>query len=181
MHHGGIEKELVSFIEKSVKGVLFDLKKPAARSREIIPELEIPKERTHGDISTNIAMKASRLVSMPPMRFAISIWDKMNAALPSSPIKNDIEKIEVKNPGFINFFLSSSHLYKVLLAIQREKHNYGRSSIYRGKTMQIEFVSANPTGPLTIAHGRQAAIGDSLARILSFLSCAVKREYYIND
>src|SRR3989338_1397546 len=181
MHHGGIEKELVSFIEKSVKGVLFDLKKPAAESREIIPELEIPKERTHGDISTNIAMKASRLVSMPPMQFAVSISDKMNAALSSLPIKNDIEKIEVKHPGFINFFLSSSHLYKVLLAIQREKHNYGRSSIYRGKTMQIEFVSANPTGPLTIAHGRQAAIGDSLARILSFLSCAVKREYYIND
>lgn len=181
MYHGGIEKELVSFIEKSVKSVFLDLKKPAAKPREIIPKLEIPKERTHGDISTNIAMKASRLVSVPAMQFAVSISDKMNAALSSSLIKNDIEKIEVKHPGFINFFLSSSHLYKVLLAIQREKHNYGRSGVYRGKTMQIEFVSANPTGPLTIAHGRQAAIGDSLARILSFLSCTVKREYYIND
>lgn len=181
MYHGGIEKELVSFIEKSVKSVFLDLKTPAAKLHEIIPELEIPKDGTYGDISTNIAMKASRLVSVPAMQLAVSILDKMNAGLSSSLIKNDIEKIEVKHPGFINFFLSSSHLYKVLLAIQREKHNYGRSGVYGGKTMQIEFVSANPTGPLTIAHGRQAAIGDSLARILSFLSCRVKREYYIND
>ena len=181
MYHGGIEKEIVSFIEKSVRDVLSDLKKPPAKPHEIIPELEIPKEKSHGDISTNIAMKASRLASMPPTQFAHLIRDKMTASLPLHHLNSDIEKIEVKNPGFINLFLTSSYLHRILLQIQREKNNYGKFSMACDKNMLIEFVSANPTGPLTIAHGRQAAIGDSLARILSFLGCSVKREYYIND
>jgi arginyl-tRNA synthetase len=105
----------------------------------------------------------------------------MNSALLASALKNSVEKVELKQPGFINLFLSKSYLYDVMLKIQREKSNYGRISICRSRKMQVEFVSANPTGPLTIAHGRQAAIGDSLANILSFVGCNVKREYYVND
>jgi arginyl-tRNA synthetase len=182
MHYGGVEKEVVLLVEKSLKEVLSSLGRPAAKSRETTPELEIPKDRSHGDISTNIAMKAVRLSGgMSPLKFAQLVVDEMSSALNSSSLKGDIEKIEVKPPGFINFFLSSGYLYKILLDIEREGNDYGRTSICRDKNIQLEFVSANPTGPLTIAHGRQAAIGDSLANILSFIGCAVSREYYVND
>ena len=181
MYYGGIEREIVSFIDSSVKSVLKDIGKSLTSPEEFIPELEIPKEVSNGDISTNIAMRGCKIASMSPMQFAQLIVDKLNASLSDTPLKNSIEKVEVKQPGFINFFLSRAYLYKVMLDIQREKNNYGRISICRSKKMQVEFVSANPTGPLTIAHGRQAAIGDSLANILSFVGCNVKREYYVND
>jgi len=181
MYYGGIERELVSFIDSSVKSVLKELGKTLSLHEAVIPELEIPKEKSHGDISTNVAMRGCKAASMSPLQFAALIADKLNAALPSSTLKDNIEKIEVKQPGFINFFLSRAHLYDVMLKVQREKNNYGRISICRSRKVQVEFVSANPTGPLTIAHGRQAAIGDSLANILSFVGCSVKREYYVND
>ena len=181
MYYGGIERDIVSFIENSVKDVLKALGKTPAQPQEVIPELEIPKEISHGDISTNIAMRSSKLASMPPMKFAQLILDRMNETITKTSLRNDIEKIELKAPGFINLFLSRSYLYSVMLKIQREKNNYGKLSICRSKKIQVEFVSANPTGPLTIAHGRQAAIGDSLAKILAFVGCNVKREYYVND
>ncbi|MDD5174538.1 MAG: arginine--tRNA ligase, partial [Candidatus Omnitrophica bacterium] len=182
MYYGGIEKEVVLLVENSLKEVLADLGRPAAKPHETIPALEIPKERSHGDISTNIAMRLVRLSGgKNPVEFANLIVKKMAGVLGSSSLKGDIEKIEVKPPGFINFFLSRDYLCKVLLEIERERDNYGRTSICRGKKIQIEFVSANPTGPLTIAHGRQAAIGDSLANILSYIGCEVSREYYVND
>jgi len=182
MYYGGIEKKVVLLAENSLKEVLADLGRPAAKPNEAILALEIPKERSHGDISTNIAMKLVRLSGgKSPIDFAELIANKMRGALASSGLKSDIEKIEVKPPGFINFFLSSGYLYQVLLDIEREQDNYGRSSICRDKNIQLEFVSANPTGPLTIAHGRQAAIGDSLANILSYIGCEISREYYVND
>ena len=180
MYYGGIERDIVYFIESSVKNVLKDLGRPLSQPEEIKPELEIPKEKSNGDISTNIAMKASKFASLPPIKFAELIVNKMSETIPGT-LKGDIDKIELKSPGFINLFLSKAYLYKVMLKIQREKNNYGRISICRSKKIQVEFVSANPTGPLTIAHGRQAAIGDSLASILSFVGCNVKREYYVND
>ncbi len=182
MYHGGIEKEVVLLVENSLKEVLSSLRTPAAKPHETIPALEVPKERSHGDISTNIAMRLVRLSGgKSPVDFAELIASKARRALASSGIKSDIEKIEVKPPGFINFFLSKDCLYKVLLDIEREQDNYGRTSICRDKNIQLEFVSANPTGPLTIAHGRQAAIGDSLANILAYIGCEVSREYYVND
>ncbi|MDP3730661.1 MAG: arginine--tRNA ligase [Candidatus Omnitrophota bacterium] len=182
MYHGGIEKEVVLLVESSLKKVLADLKAPAAKPHETVPALEIPKERSHGDISTNIAMKSIRLSGgKSPVDFAQLLAEKMRDTLALSSLKGDIEKIEVKPPGFINFFLSSACLYKVLLDIERRQEDYGRTSVCRGKKIQLEFVSANPTGPLTIAHGRQAAIGDSLANILAAIGCEVSREYYVND
>jgi len=182
MHYGGIEKEVVLLVESSLKEVLSSLGRPAAKSHETIPALEIPKERSHGDISTNIAMRLVRLSGgKSPAEFAELIAHRMRGALASSDLKEDIEKIEVKPPGFINIFLSNGYLHKVLLDIERGKDDYGRTSIRRDKNIQLEFVSANPTGPLTIAHGRQAAIGDSLANILAYIGCEISREYYVND
>ncbi len=135
MSDGGIEKELVSLIEKAVRSVLSDLGKAASvKSHEIKPELEIPREKSNGDISTNMAMKASKFASMPPMQLAGLITEKISSLIISTSLKNDIVKIEAKAPGFINFFLSNSYLYRVLLQIQREKSNFGRGSKCRSKS-----------------------------------------------
>ena len=92
-----------------------------------------------------------------------------------------IEKIEIAGPGFINFFLSKKWLQNVVLDILNAGSAYGASPIGLGRRVQVEFVSANPTGPLHIGHGRGAAVGDALANLLSFTGWKVEREYYIND
>jgi arginyl-tRNA synthetase len=92
-----------------------------------------------------------------------------------------IEKAEIAGPGFINFYGSSSNLYKVIGAIFSQKNDYGKSDIAQGKSAQIEFVSANPTGPLTIGHGRGAVLGDTIARLLEAIGYNVTREYYFNN
>lgn len=181
IYHGEIEKSIGFLLERSAKAVFTDLNIHPPHFPEIRAEIEIPKEKSHGDLSTNIAMRASKIAKKPPVEFAELLKPKLETALAASELKEAVERIEIKHPGFMNFYLSKSYLSKVLLEIKREKNNYGRSSIGRGVKLQVEFVSANPTGPLTIAHGRQAAIGDSLANILQFLGYRVTREYYLND
>ena len=180
MQYGGIEKTITSIIERAANEVF--AKQPGiqpALSSKLNAELEIPKDKNHGDLSTNIAMRASKLAGMPPLDLAALIKARLEKALPE--MHGAVERVEVMPPGFINFFLSRKFLCKVLLQVKREKQNFGRSGVGRGVKLQVEFVSANPTGPLTIAHARQAAIGDSLANILGFLGYNVTREYYLND
>ena len=179
MQYGGIEKNLASIIERAVNEVWTARGIQPLSSLELRSELEIPKDKSHGDLSTNIAMRGARIAKTSPLDLATLIKTQLDGML--SELHGAIERIEVKQPGFINFFIGKDYLCKVLLEIKREKHNFGRSSVGRGIKLQVEFVSANPTGPLTIAHGRQAAIGDSLANILEFLGYNVTREYYLND
>ena len=181
MYNNGIENALIHILDRSAGMVLSDLNITPAAPADMKVELEIPKERPHGDISTNIAMRLSKIARQQPLSLANLIADKVRLQVEASDIRDAVEKIEVKNPGFINFFLNKSYLYKVLLEIKRRKSNFGRSSTGSSAKLQIEFVSANPTGPLTIAHGRQAAIGDSLANIMKFLGYKVTKEYYVND
>jgi arginyl-tRNA synthetase len=181
MYHGDIEKSIGALLEKSLHRVFTDLGVHPNKFQDIKAEIEIPKDKMHGDLSSNIAMRACKSARRPPADLAGAVKSKFEAALPSSDLAGAIERVEVKNPGFINFFLSRNYLSKVLLEIKRTKNNYGSSSVGRGVKLQVEFVSANPTGPLTIAHGRQAAIGDSLSNILVFLGYRVTREYYLND
>lgn len=181
MHYGEIEKNITFVLESSLQSVLSrpDIQSPL--SREVKIELEIPKDKSHGDLSSNIALKISRLVSRSPVDFANLLKAKLEELIPSSPLRGAIDRVEVKPPGFINFFVSKNFLSGILLEILREDKNFGSSDIAGGRKMQIEFVSANPTGPLTIAHARQAALGDSLANIMTFLGYDVAREYYLND
>jgi arginyl-tRNA synthetase len=181
MYHGEIEKSISFLLERAAKAVFADLSIHPPHFPEIRAEIEIPKEKSHGDLSTNIAMRASKIAKKPPVEFAELLKPKLETALSASELKEAVERIEIKHPGFMNFYLSKSYLAKVLLEIKRKKNSYGCSSIGRGVKLQVEFVSANPTGPLTIAHGRQAAIGDSLSNILEFLGYKVTREYYLND
>lgn len=181
MHHGEIEKSIGALLDRAVASLFTDLGAHPSQFFEIKAEIDIPKEKLHGDLSSNIAMKVCKVARKSPLEVADLIAEKARAELPRSELHDVVDRIETKPPGFINLFLSKSYLAKVLLEIARKKNDFGSSSIGRGVKAQIEFVSANPTGPLTIAHGRQAAIGDSLANILQFLGYRVTREYYLND
>ncbi|MDP2912421.1 MAG: arginine--tRNA ligase [Candidatus Omnitrophota bacterium] len=181
MYHAGIEQHISSIIEKSVSAVLADLNVKPPFAIHLKAELEIPKDRSHGDLATNIAMKASKAAGIQPLDFANLIKVKLDRECRLHSFKGVIDRVETKHPGFINFFLSKNYLCRILLEIKRRSHNFGRSGIGRRMRLHVEFVSANPTGPLTIAHGRQAAIGDGLANILEFLGYRVVREYYLND
>ena len=179
MQYGEIEKEITSLVEKSVKLAFTDRSLVVPPPEKLKAELEIPKDISNGDISTNIAMKLCSSFKSSPIELANLIVSGINKDIAAS--KGFIGKVEVKHPGFINFFLSPEYLMQVLLDIKKSGDNYGRLKIGRGARLQVEFVSANPTGPLTIAHGRQAAIGDSLSNILEFAGYKVTREYYLND
>ena len=136
-------------------------------------EISIPKDSQNGNYSTNIAMKLSKTMQKNPMDIANMIKEKISSDL--------ISNIEIKSPGFINFFVKNDYLYELINTIIKENDNYGKSDIGKGKSYNIEFVSANPTGILHMGNARGGAYGDSLARILKFVGYDVTKEYYIND
>jgi len=138
-------------------------------------EIEIPKEKSHGDFSTNIAMKLTKILRNSPQNIA-------NALI--AEIKTEgtyIDKIEIAGPGFINFYLKDAWLYDALKSCIDKKENYGRLDIGKGKKVMVEFVSANPTGPMHMGNARGGALGDSLAGMLDMAGYDVTREFYIND
>ena len=143
---------------------------------DVIPEMEIetPRQNAHGDYATNFAMVSASIQKMAPRKIAEALTSCIDHA-------GFIEKVEIAGPGFVNFFLSDTAWHPVLERIFSEDTDYGRSEIGEGTRVQVEFVSANPTGPLHVGHGRGAAVGDSVSRILSFAGYDVAREYYIND
>ena len=136
-------------------------------------ELVIPKDPNNGDYSTNVAMKLAGVLKKKPLEIAEMIKEQISSDL--------ISKIDIKAPGFINFFVKNDYLYDLINTVISEDSNYGRSTIGEGQSYNIEFVSANPTGILHMGNARGGAYGDSLARILKFAGYEVTKEYYIND
>lgn len=145
------------------------------KGRNVSIVLEVPKREGQGDFATTLALSLSKEEGRPPREIASDLVSLLQGR---SPL---IQKIEIAGPGYINFFLSKDHWYQTLLDIRDKKDRYGCASIGSEKKVQIEFVSANPTGPLHVAHGRAAALGDALARLLEAVGYQVDREYYIND
>ncbi|NOY68374.1 MAG: arginine--tRNA ligase [Deltaproteobacteria bacterium] len=137
--------------------------------------VEAPNVEAHGDFATNFAMANASVLKKPPRKIAGIILEHIDDP------DGIIEKFEIAGPGFINFFIRPSAWHPILCDIHEKKETYGASDIGRNKKVQVEFVSANPTGPLHVGHGRGAVVGDSLASILAFCQYAVTREYYIND
>ena len=136
---------------------------------------EVPKEEAFGDYSTNVAMRMARSLHKAPQIIANDILEKMDLkAL-------HLEKAEVKGAGFINFFLDKKYLSNVVFKILEEKEKYGNLNIGNNQKYLLEYVSANPTGFLHVGHGRGAAYGDSLARIMQKAGYIVSREHYVND
>ncbi len=147
-----------------------------------IPDIQIEdtKHQTHGDYSTNFAMVSASIQKMSPRKIAQSIVLEIEAGKKD---KNSslVEKVEIAGPGFINFFLSNKAWHPVVDHILDQDRLYGSSNIGKNEKVQVEFVSANPTGPLHVGHGRGAAVGDSVGNILCFAGFSVQKEYYIND
>jgi arginyl-tRNA synthetase len=136
--------------------------------------LERPKQSAHGDYACNLAMQLSRIVKRNPRELA----QQLIAALPPS---DWVAKTEIAGPGFINFYLKPEAKQQVVGDIFTAKGAYGRSSRMHGQKVMVEFVSANPTGPLHVGHGRQAVLGDAIAALLQAQDWEVSREYYYND
>ncbi|MFQ5542807.1 MAG: arginine--tRNA ligase [Nitrospiria bacterium] len=137
--------------------------------------LEIPKYARQGDFATTCALSLAKIEKKPPREIASILISQLEGMSPF------IEKIEMAGPGYINFFLADEYWHQGLLDIHRENDRYGFSNIGNNRKIQIEFVSANPTGPLHVAHGRAAALGDAVSRLLEAIGYKVDREYYMND
>ena len=150
------------------------LTRVAADHASIAVGLERPKQSGHGDYATNAAMQLAKGLKKPPREIALAIV----AALPPSEL---IGKVEVAGPGFINFHATLTSKHRIVAAILAAGDEYGRSNEGAGARVLVEFVSANPTGPLHVGHGRQAALGDAIAALLEARGFAVTREFYYND
>ncbi|MCJ7789403.1 MAG: arginine--tRNA ligase, partial [Candidatus Atribacteria bacterium] len=164
-----VKKTILDSIEKNIKQSNFQIK--------IIPEIILltPKNKSHGDLSTNIAMQLSRELKLKPLEIAHFIVDNLN-------IKDSIiGEVEIVRPGFINFCLKENWLYQIIDEIREKGEDYGKVNLGKGKKIQVEFVSVNPTGPLHVGHGKCAAVGDALSNILKAVGYKVEKEYYIND
>ena len=142
-----------------------------------IPEviLEIPKEKAHGDYATNMAMQLARVAKKAPRMIAEQLVENFDKT------KASIEKIEIAGPGFINFYMNNSYLTDLIPTILEARSEYGQTNTGKGQKVQVEFVSANPTGDLHLGHARGAAVGDTLCNVLAKAGYDVQREYYIND
>ncbi|MEG1603385.1 MAG: arginine--tRNA ligase, partial [Cloacibacillus sp.] len=165
-------EELKQSLDAAVKAV-------AAEKGQELPEgfevrLERPRQEGHGDWATNIAMQLSKTFGMKPRDLAGEIIAKL-------PKDSVIEEADIAGPGFMNFKLTADWVTEAVKAAIEKGKDYGRVNVGKGRRVNVEFVSANPTGPLHMGHGRGAAVGDITASLLDFAGYDVEREYYIND
>ncbi|MDD6146626.1 MAG: arginine--tRNA ligase [Oscillospiraceae bacterium] len=148
-------------------------KLPAAQGNPFT--VEIPSDRNNGDYSTNAAMVNAKVFRLPPRKIAELLAENMD-------LENTyFSRVEIAGPGFINFFLRDSFYADILLEIRKAGDNYGRSDYGKGKRINVEFVSANPTGPMHMGNARGGALGDCLAAVLDYAGYDVSREFYVND
>ena len=142
-----------------------------------IPEIQLnaPKIASHGDLSTNIAMMLATPLRKNPRAIATKVVEGL--------IYDDrkISTVEIAGSGFINFRFANDYLYDNLAFIIEQGKSFGKTYVNKGLKVQIEFVSANPTGPLTVGHGRNAVLGDTVARLMEWTGAKVDREYYFNN
>jgi arginyl-tRNA synthetase len=162
-----------------LKKYLIELFNKAAKKLSYLTEIDhsfdTPKSNEHGDLSCNAAMMLSKRLKKNPKQIAEEIISNLDYE------EDVIEKVEIAGPGFINFFFTANYKTQVVTQILKEKSNFGRSNKHNGQKANVEFVSANPTGPLTVGHGRNAVIGDSVANMLETIGYTVEREYYFNN
>jgi arginyl-tRNA synthetase len=170
-----IEHSLVSIIKTCVTDL-------GLNEADIEPlYLDLPANSRFGDLSTNVALRLSRLLKKSPATIANELAAGIKKHLTNDSLGVYVKEVKVEGAGFINFYLADAYFYQQLKNIIIRGEDFAKSDIGRGKNVLIEFVSANPTGPLSVAHARQAAVGDALANILEFLGFKVQREYYLND
>lgn len=162
-----------------MKNYLVDVFNKCKTKLEYLNEAEIffsvPNEKGYGDYSTNLAMTLTKKIKRNPREIATEIINSLEYD------NNIISKVEIAGPGFINFHFNSAYIPQILNRIINEADQFGKSKKYLNKKAQVEFVSANPTGPLTVGHGRNAVVGDTIANMLESVGYNVEREYYFNN
>ncbi len=166
-------KDAISqLIAQALETLVDDQQLPAGTEARI--QVDRTRDKAHGDLASNVALTLAKAAGKPPRKVAELIC----AALPASEI---VERTEIAGPGFINFFLSEDSGQAVVRRILEQGEAFGRNDSGEGRRVQVEFVSANPTGPLHVGHGRGAAVGDSLCRLLAATGWDVASEFYYND
>ena len=162
-----VKSQLTSLLQQALDSVA-----PGAAETPI--HLERPRDPTHGDFATNLAMQLAKALKKNPREIAQQLLNEL-------PVSVLVKKAEIAGAGFINFTLDATAKTNAVRAVLVEGENYGRLTVGGWQKVQVEFVSANPTGPLHVGHGRGAAYGASLASLLTFAGWDVTREYYVND
>lgn len=171
----------MNIVEKIKDSIIEEIKQAVVKTgmveEEQVPAfvLEMPKDKAHGDYATNIAMQLTKIAKKPPRQIAEGIVEHFDAA------KVHVSKIEIAGPGFINLYMNNAYLTDVITQVINAGNDYGRTDFGGNKKIQVEFVSANPTGSLHLGHARGAAVGDALCNVLDMGGFDVSREYYIND
>ncbi len=172
-----IEQQLRILLKEAAESYISGLP-VTVQSVSVNPSVDIPKEKEFGHLSSNIALKLAGPLRRKPQDIASEIASRLKKLSGSA---NLIKDAQVKGAGFINIFLDNKVFFELLKEANDKEDDFGRSSIRKQEKTLVEFVSANPTGPLSVAHARQAAVGDALANILSFSGYDVTKEYYLND
>ena len=176
-------------IKKSIKDAILKSQKENVIPAFDIPEISIdcPKDEKFGDYFTNIALVMAKKIGKSPMEIADDLVKRFDLSRPKQPkevepqLADIFKKIEIAPPGYINFYLSGEYLQNKVAEINREKDNFGNSEIGKGIKVNNEFISANPTGPLTVGNGRGGFYGDTLSNVLKKSGFSVVNEYYINN
>ena len=174
-------RNIVDDVQNQIRDIVTKAIKKAGAGGDIEPVevadimVETPREKGHGDFSTNVAMQVTKQLRKPPRQIADIIIKSIDLE------GTYIDKVECAGPGFINFHLKNNWLYETLNIIQSEREEYGRLGIGKGQKVMVEFVSANPTGPLHMGNARGGALGDCIASVLEAAGYDVTREFYIND
>ena len=166
-------KEIVSeLLQSSLASLQSEGVLPADQT--FTPQVGNTKDKAHGDYACNIALVASKAAGCAPRKLAEALVQRL-------PESDAVAKVDIAGPGFINFFMSTASAFEVVETILEQAEQFGRNQNGQGEKVQVEFVSANPTGPLHVGHGRGAAIGDCLSRLLEANGYRVTREFYYND
>mgnify|MGYP001767190838 CR=1 FL=1 len=143
--------------------------------------IDAPANKEHGDLACNAALQLSKVLKRNPLEIAEQLAEGVRRGIAASGLRDKVASVTVLRPGFINFRLAPAAYHEIVAEVLSARENYGRTGLGRGKRVLVEFVSANPTGPLTVAHARQAAVGDILVNILNFTGHRAEREFYVND
>ncbi len=161
-----VRKQISSLVDKAVADCGFEA---------VAYQVETPREKANGDFSTNAAMLLTKIAKKAPRMIAEELVSKMDCN------GTYIEKVEIAGPGFINFYLNKNWLYDVIDLVEKMGNRYGSIDYGKGKKVMVEFISANPTGPMHMGNARGGALGDSMAAVLDFAGYDVTREFYLND
>jgi arginyl-tRNA synthetase len=167
------KEQITDLIEGALRRAIADGRLPSLETGRI--ELDRPKRKEHGDWATNVALAVAGRAKLDSREVARIIVESMEKA------PDVVSKVEVAGPGFINFYLTNDFIRNVLFEVAAKGGLFGTSDMGKGRKVQVEFVSANPVGPLHVGHGRWAAFGDALANVMSHAGYRIEREFYVND